>query len=240
MLKRFLSLILALVIGGSVLAGTVRPSNEHVCKMAGIEMMRGAETMVHDMATMPGMRVPTASPSLSQSHEMMPGMEMPPASPSLSHSHEMMPGMEMPPGMEMMPDMEMLPASPSLCESHEMMPGMEMPTASLSFNDSHEMMSEMERRPGMQTMPCCLKHGAQSVSSQSGSQGQCCINIPQETGSSGTKFSLRPPAFSVAVTHPATVHPTMTAPKPYEWFYSTEVFLPNLQSSYLRNLSFLI
>jgi hypothetical protein len=233
MLKRFSSLILALVIGSSVLAGTVRPSNEHVCKMVGMEMV-------------PGMHMPTASPSSSHSHqmmagmEMMPGMEMTPASPSLSHSHEMMPGMEMPPGMEMMPGMEMPTAPPSLSQSHEMMPGMEMPTASLSLNDSHEMMSDMERRPGMEAMPCCMKHRAQSVSSQSGSQGQCCINIPQETGSSGTKFSLRPPAFSVAVNHPATVHPPITVPKPYEWSYSTEVFLPNLQASYLRNLSFLI
>ena len=183
MLKRFSSLILALVIGGSVLAGTVRPSDEHVCKMAGMEMMTG--------------------------------MQMPPASPSLSHSHEMMAG------GETMPAVHMPPASPSLSHSHEMMPGMKM-------------------MPGMETMPCCMKHRAQSVSSQSGSQGQCCVNIPQETGSSGTKFSLRPPAFSVALNHPATVHRTITAPKPYEWFYSTEVFLPNLQSSYLRNLSFLI
>lgn len=170
MLKRFLSLILALVIGGSVLAGTVRPSNEHVCKMAGIGIMPGVETMEHGM-------------------EMMPGMEMP-ASPSLSHSHEIMPGMEM--------------------------------------------------MPGMETMPCCLKHWAQSVSSQSGSQGPCCVNIPQETGSSGTTFNLRLPSFNVGVIHPAIVQPPMTAPKPYECPYSTELFLPNLQASYLRNLSFLI
>jgi hypothetical protein len=189
MLKRFSSLILALVIGGSVLAGTVRPSDEHVCKMAGMEMMTD--------------------------------MQMPPASPSLSHSHKMMAGGEMMPGMEMMPGIHMPPASPSLSHSHEMMPGMEM-------------------MPGLETMPCCLNQRAQSVSSQSGSQGQCCINIPQETGSSGTKFSLRPPAFSIAVNHPATVPPPITVPKPYEWSYSTEVFLPNLHSSYLRNLSFLI
>ncbi len=171
MLKRFSCLILALVIGGSVLAGTVWPSNEHVCQMAGMELM-------------PGMEMPSASPSSSHSHEMMAGMHMATASPSLGPTHEMIPGME--------------------------------------------------------AMPCCMKHRPQSVSSHSGFQGQCCINIPQETGSSGTKFSLRPPAFSVAVNHPATVHPPMAAPKPYEWFYSTEVFLPNLQSSYLRNLSFLI
>ena len=36
MLKRFSSLILALVIGGSVLAGTARLHDEHVCQMAGM------------------------------------------------------------------------------------------------------------------------------------------------------------------------------------------------------------
>ncbi|MDQ5845724.1 MAG: hypothetical protein M3539_10575 [Acidobacteriota bacterium] len=178
MLKRFSSLILALAIGSSVLAGTLRPTNEHVCKMAGIEIMPGREMVDHGMEMM------------DHGMEMMPGMEMPPASPSLSHSHEMLPGMEMTAGME--------------------------------------------------TMPCCMKHGAQSVSSQSGSQGQCCVNIPQETGSSGTTFNLRLPSFSVAVIHPAIVQPPITAPKPYECSYSTEVFLPNLQASYLRNLSFLI
>ncbi len=228
MLKRFLSLILALVIGGSVLAGSVRPSNQHVCKMAGMGIMPAAEMMDHGMEMMAGMQMPAASPSLSHSDEMMAGMQMPAASPSLSHSDEMMAGMQMP------------AASPSLSHSHEMMPGMEMPTASPSLSHSHEMMAGMEMRPGMETMPCCMKHGAQSVSSQSGSQEPCCVNIPQETGSSGTTFNLRPPSFSVAVIHPAIVQPPITAPKPYECSYSTEVFLPNLQASYLRNLSFLI
>ena len=159
MLKRFSSLILALAIGSSVLAGTVRPSNEHVCKMAGMGSTPGAAMMDHDMEIMPSMQMRTASPALSQSHEMMPGME---------------------------------------------------------------------------TMPCCKNHKTRSILSE------CCINIPQETGSSGTTFNLRLPSFSVAVIHPAIVRPPITAPKPYEFLYSTEVFLRNLQTSYLRNLSFLI
>jgi hypothetical protein len=36
MLKRLSSLILALTIAGSVLAGTARFRDEHVCQMAGI------------------------------------------------------------------------------------------------------------------------------------------------------------------------------------------------------------
>jgi len=138
------------------------------------------------------------------------------ASSSLSHSHEMMPGMEM------------LLASPSLSHSNEMMPGMQMPTAAPTLSASHEMM------PGMEMMPCCKRHRTQSVVSE------CCINIPQETGSSGTTFNLRLPSFNVAVIHPAILQPPITAPTPTECSYSTEVFLPNLQASYLRNLSFLI
>lgn len=93
---------------------------------------------------------------------------------------------------------------------------------------------------GMETMPCCKKHATQSVSNESGSLGQCCVNIPHETGASGTTFNLRRPSFSIAVIHPAFVQPPLAAPKPYEWSYSNEVFLPNLQASYLRNLSILI
>ena len=156
MLKRFSSLILALVIGSSVLAGTARPSNEHVCKMAGMGMIPAIERMDH--GTM----------------------------------------------------------------------------------DHGTMDHDMETMPGMETMPCCKKHATQSVSSESGSSGQCCVNIPQENGSSRTTFNLRPPSFSVAIIHPAILQSPLAAPKPYECSYSTEVFLPNLQASYIRNLSILI
>ena len=129
MLKRLSSLVLVLVIGGSVLSGTARLHDEHVCQMAGME------------------------------------------------------------GMENMP-------------------------------------------------PCCQKH--ESVGGDSGSREQCCVTIPQETGSSGTTFNVRPPSFSIAVIHPALVQSPLVAPKPYECSYSIAVFLPNLQASYIRNHSFLI
>lgn len=133
MLKRFSSLILALLLGGSVLAGTARLRDEHVCQMAGMEAM-----------------------------------------------------------------------------------------------------------PGMATMPCCKKNQNASVKGESGSPAECCVAIPQETGSSGTTFNLRPPSFSIAPIHPAVVQSPLAVPKPYECTYATEVFLPNLQSSYIRNLSLLI
>jgi len=133
MLKRFSSLILALVIGGSVFAGTARVEDEHVCEMAGMEAM-----------------------------------------------------------------------------------------------------------PGMETMPCCKKNLNAAVESESGSPEPCCFNIPPETGSRGTTFNLRAPSFSVAVTHPAVAQSPVAVPKPYEFSYSPQVFLPSLQASYIRNLSILI
>ena len=132
MLKRFSSLILALMLGGSVLAGTAQLHTEHVCEMAGMEMM-----------------------------------------------------------------------------------------------------------PGMETMPCCKAHEGQSVANTSPSE-QCCFTIPQETGSSGTTFNLQAPSSSIAVIHPALLQSPLPELKPYECSYSTAVFLPNLQASYIRNHSFLI
>ena len=133
MLKRLSSLILVLLVCGSILAGTARPRDEHVCEMAGVETM-----------------------------------------------------------------------------------------------------------PGMEAMPCCKEHESPAVSNESDSQEQCCITIPEGPGSSGTTFKLRQPSFRIAVIHPAIMHSPMTLPKPYECSYSAQVFLPNLQASYIRNLFFLI
>jgi hypothetical protein len=158
MLKRFSFLILALMVSGSVLAGTTRLHDEHVCKMTGVEMMPGG------MGPMLGMK--------------------------------MMPRMATMPGMEMM--------------------------------------------VGMEGVPCCEGDETQSVVSESGPDGECCITIPQEPGSSGTTFNLRPPSFGIALVHPAIVQSPFTLPKPCERSYSTRIFLPNLQATYIRNLSFLI
>jgi hypothetical protein len=133
MLKRFSSLILALMIAGSVLVGTARLNDEHICQMAGVEMT-----------------------------------------------------------------------------------------------------------PGMETMPCCKKNETPSVVSDPASREQCCVSIPQETGSRGTTFNLRPPYFSISVIHPAIVQSPVILPRPYESSYSAQLFLPNLQASYIRHLSLLI
>lgn len=101
-------------------------------------------------------------------------------------------------------------------------------------------MAGIEAMLGMETMPCCKKNQSASVDSESGSPEQCCVNIPPETGSRGTTFNLRAPSFSIAVIHPAVTPSSLAVPKPYECSYSPQVFLPNLQASYIRNLSILI
>jgi hypothetical protein len=101
-------------------------------------------------------------------------------------------------------------------------------------------MEGMEAMPGMETMPCCKKNQSAAVEGEPRSPGECCINVPPETGSSGTTFNLRAPSFSIAVIHPAVVQSPLAAPKPTECSYSPQVFLPNLQATYIRNLAILI
>jgi len=93
---------------------------------------------------------------------------------------------------------------------------------------------------GMETMPCCKKSERASVESESGRREECCVTIPQGPGSSGTTFKLRPPSSGIAVSHPAVVQSPLVSPKPYQCSHATEVFLPNLQASYIRNLALLI
>ena len=101
-------------------------------------------------------------------------------------------------------------------------------------------MAGMEMMSGMETMPCGENEQPKAVTAEPSAPGQCCFTIPQEAGSSETAFNLRVPSFSVAVIHPGIVQSSITIPKPYEHSYSRQLFLPNLQTSYIRNLSLLI
>src|SRR5581483_374873 len=107
-----------------------------------------------------------------------------------------------------------------------------------------EMMPNMETMPGkmadMKTMPCCKKNQAEAATEEPSNVGQCCVTIPQEPSSTATTINLRSPSFSIAITHPAVMQPTLSLPKPGTRPHVTQVFLPNLQASYVRNLSFLI
>ena len=165
------SLVLVLVVSGSVFAGTARLRGEHVCNVTGMEMM----------------------PKM----EHMPGMEM-------SGTNHMS-------GMEM-PDTETCPME----------------------------RAGMGNMAGMETMPCCKKDQVGAATEGRSSMGACCVTIPQEPGSTATTFKLSPPSVSVAANHPAIAQSPVILPKRFECPYSDEVFLPNLQASYIRNLSLLI
>ena len=101
-------------------------------------------------------------------------------------------------------------------------------------------MAGMEMMPGMETMPCCEEEQAKAAAAESDTMGVCCVAIPRAPGSSATTFKLSPPSFSVAVVHPTIAHSALMPPKRFECPYSNEIFLPNLQATYLRNLSLLI
>ena len=99
-------------------------------------------------------------------------------------------------------------------------------------------MAGMELMPGMETMPCCEEEQPDVTAAEPGTMGMCCVTIPRAPGLSGTTYKLHPPSFSVAVV-PALVESAGPG-KRYQSSYSTKVYLPNLQASYIRNLSFLI
>jgi hypothetical protein len=108
------------------------------------------------------------------------------------------------------------------------------------FHDEHLCQMTGMEMPGIGMMPCCKKHEIQSVSGESGSPERCCFITPQETRSRGATLNLNAPSFSIATIHPAILQSPLPAPKPYECSYSSAVFLPNHQASYLRNQTFLI
>jgi hypothetical protein len=127
------------------------------------------------------------------------------------------------------------------------MTGMEMPGVLVSSMKTMPGMTdvemcEMEMSPGMDmaTSPCDGRHPSEVATEDLSDLAMCCVTIPQEPGSTGTTFNLRSPSFSIAVTSHAVMQPPVLVPKPGTRPYVTQFFVPNLQASYIRNLSFLI
>jgi hypothetical protein len=92
--------------------------------------------------------------------------------------------------------------------------------------------------PAIETTPCCKEHESLIVLSQSRSSEQCCFTTPKETGFRETAFNLRARFSSIAVTYPEVEHSSLTLLTSYQSSYSQ--VLPDLQHSYIRNLSLLI
>ncbi len=93
--------------------------------------------------------------------------------------------------------------------------------------------------PSMEIMPCCRKHDGRSVSSESGYSVLCCVAVPRETVVRGRSFQLRPPVFSPAIL-PLNWQSPLPGRRTYDCSLSIQVFLPNLQGTYVRNLALLI
>lgn len=90
---------------------------------------------------------------------------------------------------------------------------------------------------GIEVMPGCKEAQAPTLGHDEISD--CCVAIPQAPGSGGMTFKLSPPSFSVAVLHPAIEQSPSTLSTGCER-PSAQLFLPNLQATYIRNLSLLI
>lgn len=101
-----------------------------------------------------------------------------------------------------------------------------------------EGMAGMETMQSMETMPCCK--GEQIEADQEVTAPSCCVTESQESGPTESTSTPRSPSFSIALSHPAIVQPVISLPKPGARPDVTPFFLPNLQASYVRNLSFLI
>ena len=90
----------------------------------------------------------------------------------------------------------------------------------------------------IETTACSKEHESLFILSQFRSSEQCCFTTPKDTGIRETAFNLSARFFSIVVTYPEVEHSSFTVLTPYRSFYSQ--VLPDLQHSYIRNLSLLI
>jgi hypothetical protein len=99
-------------------------------------------------------------------------------------------------------------------------------------------MTGMDMAPRIETTPCCKEYESLFVLSEFRFSEQCCFTTPKETGFRETAFNLSARFFSIAVTYSEVEHSSLTLLTPYRSSYSQ--VLPDLQHSYIRDLSLLI
>lgn len=99
-------------------------------------------------------------------------------------------------------------------------------------------MAGIEMAAAIETTSCAGEHESLFILSSFRSSEQCCFTTPKETGFRETASNLNARYFSIAVTHPEVERSLVTLPAPYRASYSQ--VLPDLQHSYIRNLSLLI
>ena len=93
---------------------------------------------------------------------------------------------------------------------------------------------------GMEMMDCCQKARMQGDAPATIAARLCCAIDCQEPGPTGAQFTLRLPDFGVTPLPPAVMHSPAALPIALERPFSTKIHSPDLQSSYIRNLSLLI
>jgi len=96
-------------------------------------------------------------------------------------------------------------------------------------------MSEMNV-PDSETMPGCKDHAEAATEL---SDNECCVTIPNHSGSTVAISNVRP-SFSVAISCPVSTQAPVFPPRQGTRSFVVKLFLPNLQTTYIRNLSFLI
>ena len=92
--------------------------------------------------------------------------------------------------------------------------------------------------PSIETTPCSKERESLFILGQVRSSEQCCFTTPKETGIRETAFNLNARFFSIAAPYLEVEHSSFPVLTPYRSLYSQ--VLPDLQDSYIRNLSFLI
>ena len=93
---------------------------------------------------------------------------------------------------------------------------------------------------GMAGMDCCQMAWMQDDAPATIAARLCCVIDCQEPGPTGGQVTLRSPDFIVTPLPPALLQPLAASLKPLERPFSTRIFSPNLQASYIQNLSLLI
>jgi hypothetical protein len=97
------------------------------------------------------------------------------------------------------------------------------------------------RKMGMQEMECCKSaHESCHQVESSADTLLCCASDTDEPGQTATTFTLRLPASDGAALNEAMIEPPMKMVNLWERGGATVNYLPNLQSSYIHNLSLLI
>lgn len=93
---------------------------------------------------------------------------------------------------------------------------------------------------GMEMMDCCQVAQMQQDTPETAAARLCCVINCSQPGPTGAQFTWRTPSFGVTTLPPAVAQSPIALLRPPGRRSSTQFYSPNLQASYIRNLSLLI